>query len=309
MHKTSQVPERARVRILANPVSGLGRAEGLAEETARILQARGAQAEVFFTRQFGDAQREALRSVEEWDVVVAVGGDGTVNEVANGITGTGMPLGLVPTGTANLLAKEFGITPVPERVAETILAGRTLDLDAGRWRDRLFLGVLGVGFDAAVASAYAGRRRGTGSYRAYVTPLLHALARAPFPTLRITTEDGSTFFSRGWVLVTNTRSYGGPFEFCHDADPGDGALDAVLIRRGGASGILRYMALSVLRRFPQAADTRRLRGRCFTIQPEDGEVPLQLDGDVAGTCSVDEAARIEVVPAAVRLLVPAGGGR
>ncbi|MHC4779838.1 MAG: diacylglycerol/lipid kinase family protein, partial [Planctomycetota bacterium] len=285
--------------ILANPVSGFGRAVSLAKETGRVLEDRGAQVEILFTEKQGDGAVKAKGCSGRCEAVVGVGGDGTLNEVANGLRDSGTPLALLPTGTANVLAKEFGLSPAPEDVASTVLGGTTVDMDAGRWRDRLFLCVAGVGFDAAVAASYAGRRKGTGSYKNYVIPVLSTLARYDFPKVVVEPDTGPPLVSAGWALVTNTKSFGGPFWFCDHADPLDGELDAVVIGRGGMTGVSRYMMLAMLRRFSSARDTHSAKGRSFNVYPDSGELPVQLDGDLAGICSRKEPARFEVVPSAV----------
>lgn len=294
----------SRVHIIANPVSGFGRSRRLAEELSGLLAARGLRPVVDLTGRPGDALRSCRGYAREADVIVSVGGDGTLNEVANGLLGADIPVAVLPMGTANVLAKEFGIRRDVRRIADDIACGRTTRIDAGLCGKRLFLCVAGVGFDAAVARAYAGARRGTGRYVDYAIPMLQALADYRFPELDVSAESGAGLEGATWTLVTNTRSFGGPLWFCDRADPADGRLDLLAIRRRGFVNVARYMALALLHRFCDAPDVTHRSGKRFEVRPRRGDVPFQVDGDFAGFCTPDDPAVFEVVPQAFRLILP-----
>jgi YegS/Rv2252/BmrU family lipid kinase len=296
--------DRLSIRIIANPISGNGRGAEIAKALEKHLLDGGGDPSLFFTESAGDARREAQRSADAAAVVVSVGGDGTVNEVANGLLGSATRLALYPTGTANVLAKEFGIRGDLAGVAQSVFSGKTVPLDVGRFQDRVFLCMAGVGFDAAVASRYAERRKGTGSFANYAIPLFQVFGRFRAPALEIEVDGKRLRHGAAWALVTNTRSYGGPLGFCESADPTDGILDLTLIRHGGRSRILRYLLLSLMRRFDDPPDTLHVTGRRFTVRPRHGPVGVQLDGDFAGHVLPDRPGEFEVVPAGIHLTIP-----
>jgi len=292
------------VLIIANPVSGFGRAARLAESLRAELESRGTPASLFLTSGPGDGLKEARRAGASHDVVACIGGDGTVNEIANGLLSSPASPAILPTGTANIVAKEFGLRPDVAHVARTIVEGRTVSLDAGTFRDRIFLCVAGVGFDASVARRYASQRLGTGSYAKYLRPFFEVFLSYRPPELELIVDGKRLKKRAAWVLVSNLPSYGGPLRFCGSADPSDGLLDAASLRRCKPAHIPRYFLFSLLHRFEDLPDTTGLKGREFTIRPKRGSVPVQLDGDFVGECGPEDPAVIRVLPEAVRLRVP-----
>jgi diacylglycerol kinase (ATP) len=294
------------IRLIVNPTSGRGKAAILAEDVLRSLERRGAAARVFPTRARGDAEAEARRFSREAaaGAVICIGGDGTVNEVANGLRGSEIPFAVLPMGTANMLAGEFGIRPDPKAAAEAVLAGSRVRLDAGRWGGRIFLCVAGVGFDAEVARRYAAVRRWTGGYPGYVLPILGTLAEYVRPRFAVEVDGRPVGRECAWVLASNTRRYGGPLRFAPDASPVDGLLDLAATTRGGVFPEVRYLLLAATGAFRGAPGTIHGRGLRIAVRPLAGRAPVQLDGDFAGTCEPDAPAVFEIVPGAVTLLVP-----
>lgn len=303
---SDRTPRPLRVRIVANPISGFGAGDPRAHETARLLARQGCDAAVYVTKARGDAEAFARAEGPDLDVLVCTGGDGTVNEMVNGIHGHATPLALLPTGTANVLAKEFGLTADPARVASAVLGGRAVALDALRCRGRLLMAVGGVGFDAAVARGYGRARRGRGSFSAYAAPLLDQFLHFPFPRLEVDVDGRRIEGPVRWALVSNTRAYGGPLVFCPAADPADGIADLAIIRRARKLDLLRFALFALLRLFHRAPHAEQLRGTRFSIRPLDGDTPLQLDGDAFGSCGPDDPAVFELVPRAFTLLLPPG---
>jgi diacylglycerol kinase family enzyme len=293
-----------RIAVIVNPASGAGRAEAFAEEARRFLEGRGARASVFRTAARGDAEAEARRVSGEAAAVLCIGGDGTVGEAANGLIGSDTPLAVLPTGTANMLAGEFGIPRDPRKAAETALDGARAVLDAGRWNSRVFLCLAGVGFDAEVARRYASSRRSLGGYPGYVVPFFGALAEFSDPELEVEVDGRRLLRTCAWALASNIKRYGGPLRFTGAADPGDGLLEFAGTTRRGLFANVRYFAESALRRFEGAPGTVSARGARISVRPRSGRAPVQLDGDFAGTCGPGDPAVFEVLPRAFTLLVP-----
>jgi YegS/Rv2252/BmrU family lipid kinase len=288
--------------LIHNPAAGRGR--GRLQTTLARLRSLGSVPEVWATARRGEAEALAQAAVERgYDLVVAAGGDGTVNEVVNGLIGSGLPLALLPLGTANVLATEIGLDLAPDALAETILHGMPVDVCLGRIRgadgaERLFTTVAGAGADAhAVASVdLVGKRLlGTGAYYA---EMVRQLLVFPFPNYRITV-DGTTYDAAS-VVVANGRYYAGQYVLAPDADLTEPSFQVCLFERGGRLAALRYVMALQLDRLVEEPDYRIVTGCEVRIEGPKGD-PVQADGDIVAGLPVD----IEILPGALRLSMPA----
>jgi diacylglycerol kinase family enzyme len=244
------------------------------------------------------AQNGTLRAV------VAAGGDGTAALVVNH-TPPGVPLALLPLGTENLLAKHLRITAVPEQVCEIIQQGACVQFDAGQANDRVFLLMVGVGFDGDVVRRLHARRTGHIRHLSYTKPILASIRSYSYPELRVYCHDsdqqepGEPRVRARWVHVFNLPQYGGGIRLAPWADGRDGRLDVCTFRRGSLWHGLRYLAGVLLGRHRTWRDCETFATtwlRCESDEP----VPYQVDGDPAGELPVD----IRVLPQRLTILVP-----
>ena len=291
-----------RILLIHNPAAGRGR-DRLQTTLAR-LRGLGSVPEVWATARRGEAEALARAAVERgYDLVVVAGGDGTVNEVVNGLIGSGLPLALLPLGTANVLATEIGLGMAPDALAETILHGTPVDVCLGRIRgasgaERLFTTMAGAGADAhAVASVdLVGKKLlGTGAYYA---EMARQLLVFPFPNYRITV-DGATYDAAS-VVVSNGRYYAGQYVLAPKASLAEPSFQVCLFERGGRLAALRYVMAMQMDRLAEEPDYRIVTGRKVRVEGPEGD-PVQADGDIVAALPVD----IEIVPGALRLLMPA----
>jgi YegS/Rv2252/BmrU family lipid kinase len=236
------------------------------------------------------------------EVVFACGGDGTVNEVVNGIAGSRTALAVFPTGTANVWAKELGLPKRIEDALRLLQVGEARVVDLGRAGDRFFLLMAGIGFDASIVrstSPAIKRRLGAASF--VLTGVRRAFShRAADVTLTMDGEDlsGSLY----WLLASNTRSYGGLVNIAHRAVADDGALDVSLLRKGGPHRLVWLLPAVLLKRLEGRANVVIDRARALEIKTAG--LPVQVDGEYIGETPM----RFEVAPGALRALVPRGGG-
>lgn len=298
---------RDRIKIISNPISGTGRAARLAREIVDRLSRDGCTAELIETRSPGDAQRLA-GDVDGFAAVAGLGGDGTINEVLNGLPeDAAPPLAMIPCGTANVLAKELGLPRRAEAVVELLRRGgeRRLDMGVDRESGRKFLLFLSAGFDAHVVHAFHAARTGPTSMWHYAAWGLRCLFRFRFP--RMTVELDGTVLTRdaSWVQVSNVASYGGPLVFTPRARPDDGRFEVMVLDGGRKRDIVWMFAravaawlLGVDPRFRGLTFRQGLRVRLTATEGRD--IPVQIDGDPGGHLPVD----VEVRPAAIRLLAP-----
>ena len=287
--------------IVFNPTAGSRRQRRL-DRALAALRGRGLRPEVALTARPGHAEeiaREAARAGA--GTVVAAGGDGTIAEVASGLAGSEAVLGILPLGTANVLAWELGIPLPPEGAAAVLAEGRIAALRPGiarfgDGRTRLFLQMLGAGFDAEVVARLdlgLKRRIGRG---AYVWQTARELSRYAFPP--VTVRIGGEAVTAAGVVVTKGRFYAGRYMLAPGALPGEAGFHVVTFRRPGALATALYGAALPLDLLPRLPGVEARRAAAVRI--EGGSVPAQTDGDPAGTLPVE----IDDAPAPLRILLP-----
>lgn len=227
-----------RVLIVYNPTSGWRRISRLDVVVKRLRQL-GCVVEVRPTTGPSDATRIARDGVAQgFDVIAAAGGDGTINEVANALPPDGPPLGVIPLGTANILAWEIGLGRRTERVARTIAEGISRPIVVGRIGERKFLLMVGIGFDGAVVAGLSPTLKRCLGKGAYVLAGLIQMARYPWPTLAVRV-DGITH-SCTMAIVAKAHYYAGKFVLAADAGPEEPLFRVCLFRGGGIWNLLRY---------------------------------------------------------------------
>ena len=272
-----------RVLILANPIAGGGRSKRLAPQLADALRARGVDAEVYFTQRAGDAGVRARATANEgFDALIAVGGDGTLNEVLNGMPDPSVPLGVLPVGTANVLACELRIPKSPDRLAELIAKKRTREHPIGVANGRRFLLFCGAGIDGAIVEEVARTRTGTLGKWKWLPSIFRIVVRWPLPRLRATFSDGSSLDNLSTVLVTRVRSYGGVAKLPKGIDARSPQL-FVLCFSARSRFVWAWLGLRAA--LGLLSPCRWLAMRAVSEVRIDGMAPMQIDGDFAGSGS------------------------
>ena len=293
--------------IVFNPAAGGRRRRRL----ARALEALGLQGlrpDVAETARPGHATELARDAAGRGvPMVVAAGGDGTIAEVASGLAGSAALLGILPFGTANVLAWELGLPPRPENAARVLMAGRAAVLRPGAARfgdgsSRLFVQMVGAGFDAAVvANLDLALKRRVGK-AAYVAQAARELVRYPFPRFSASL-DGAAPEAVVSAIVTKGRLYAGRHLLAPGAAPGEPGFQVALFRGGGPARAALYgtaLPLDLLPRLPGVELRRAARVR---LDAPAGLVPVQADGDPAGLLPVE----VEDAPGPLRVMLPADG--
>lgn len=239
------------------------------------------QAVVRMTRSAGDARALAERGVRQgFRTIVAAGGDGTVNEVLNGIGESDVTLGLLPVGTMNVFALELGIAGNDLRKAWAVIEkGATREIDFPMANDGYFVQLAGVGLDAEVV------RQTTPDFKkalgpvSYVISLAQVAARVP-PKIVVTDAEGRRRTGT-FVLVGNGRYYGGSLVLFRDAKLDDGLLDVVIFKNQSHWDLLRYVQAILFGNHSSLPDVEYFQTPQVHVSA-DGEVPVELDGELAG---------------------------
>lgn len=286
-----------RLLIIRNPTAGQRRARHY-KRALRLLEEAGCALTVAETAVRGDAVRIARDADEAaFDVVVAAGGDGTINEVVNGLAGRALPLGVIPLGTANVLAHEIGVGSDIGRAVETILSGRRQPVAAANAGGRYCCLMVSAGYDArAITRVRLALKRLTGAGAYYLAGLEELLIG---PGRMIAAEIDGKPYEAASVIVMNGRLYGGQFTCAPDADMREPLLYAVLPTRTGRWNVMRYGLALVANRLHRLGDVRIVPATSVRILAPAGE-PCQSDGDLIGEAPLD----ITVEANAVEILFP-----
>jgi diacylglycerol kinase (ATP) len=287
------------VVIVFNPVAGRRRAS-LLWRVLDVLVANGVRLDLAETHRAGHAEalaREAVSAGEK--MVVAAGGDGTIAEVANGLVGSPAQLGIIPLGTANVLAHELALPFAPQAVAAALAFGRTRLLWPGVAQapdfKRLFVQMLGVGFDAYVVHTLPTQLKRLFGRGAYVLQSTQAMFRYNYAPVRVRLDGVET--SAASVIVSKGVLYGGKYRLAPDAEPAEPGFSVVLFDRSGPAATLLYGAALPINLLGQAPGVRHVRAQQIEFIGNI-RLPAQSDGDPVGCVPLsitDAAAPIHVV--------------
>lgn len=292
--------------LVYNPAAGAWNAAQRMSAVAARAAAAGVVLEQRPTAAPGDATRIVVAALPSApDLIVAAGGDGTIAEAAAALIGSEVPLAILPYGTANVLAREFGAGADPRRAERVLTSRRTRALTAWRTDRRPCFMWVGVGFDARmIKSAHSLLKRTLGRFGIAWSGLTE-FARYDFPALVVEgTDERGTAFSREatYAVAANIQRYGGEMPIAPLADPSDDVLDLVLFTGNTRAALARFLydigTGAMTRGTP--ANVARVRARSATIRTA-GAAPeaVLIDGDLAGVTP------ITIGPAAgqVRILV------
>ncbi|HEY4036048.1 MAG TPA: diacylglycerol kinase family protein [Ktedonobacteraceae bacterium] len=291
--------------LIANPTSGsyVQNANHIAD-CVSYLRNHGWQAELRLTQQTGDARKFAREAVEQHvDVVVAVGGDGTINEVIQELAGSETALGVLPCGTVNVWAREVGI-PLDNAGARDILVnGQIRRIDLGQINDRYFLLMLGIGFDGEVTHEVEKKpikRLGVLGY--WVIGTWMGIGYRPF---RVLLELAGRVIKLNalQIIIGNTQLYGGALKYTWLAKCDDGQLDICVVRKQNVVGRFALLLDFLLHREQRRQWVRYETGsvvKIYTKRP----VAIQLDGDPFGHTTRDAPTIVTVVPGTLKVVVP-----
>lgn len=291
---------RRSIHIVLNPVAGARRA-GLLHAVVERLRRAGAEVVVEETSGPGDATLMAQRAVmrAKADVVVAAGGDGTVNEVACGLLGHSIPLGVIPLGTANVLALELGLRPHADDIADMLLCGPAHLIGTGLVGGRVFLLMAGVGFDGVVVHRINPRLKRLWGKGAFVWAGVREWARGPGRDIRLIADGCEK--RAAWAVAMNGRYFAGPHVLARGGDISRPGIALFLFHGMSRLAFLRYLIALALERVERLADVEVLAVRHVRIVSPEG-LEVEVDGDARGVLPqvIEQGSQI------LRLVMPTG---
>lgn len=219
---------KSRIFLIINAHAGYKQGNRIAENAMSFLRKNGYEVDFSFTRKPGHATELAsLASDDGYDLVVAVGGDGTVNEVARGLMGTTTPMGIIPVGSGNGLARDLGISTNLHKCCQTLMTGSNILLDICRVNDHYFFSTGGIGFNARIAEEMA-RATSRGFLKYVQLVIRESLFYKPFH-IRLTIDGETVEKSVFMVTFANSSQFGNNVFIAPSASMTDGLIDVVMI--------------------------------------------------------------------------------
>lgn len=291
-----------KVAVILNPTAGQGRPGAALEHIESVLCSHGMECDILLTEAVGDGETLAKNAAKrDYKMIIAAGGDGTVNEVVNGLVGTDATLGILPVGSVNVLARELGIPLNIKGAVNTLVDGTVKDMDLGCANGRYFTIMAGFGFDAEIVAATLKPVKEIIGTSAYVLKFFEKLATYQATNVVLDMPDETYSTQAFMIIVANVATYSYALKIAPGALPNDGMLDICVFERPITDkiGFIHQVADVFMNRHLFHDEVKLFRTRRVSIK-SDPEVMVQLDGDYFSSTPVEVVA----VPKALRLVVP-----
>jgi len=297
-------PEDGYIAYIVNPKSGASSSKLNGRLFQQYLIERGFDVRTHLTTSLEHACELATDVSIAYDsaLIVAVGGDGTVREVAHGLEGSDKPLLIVPHGTENLLASELGFDEKVKTLINTFEAEYIRPLDLGNANGKCFTSIAGFGFDGAVVKRVHEQRVGNINYFDYFWPIWRTFWEYKFNPMRVEVDGEEIFDGRGLVFVGNISRYAVGLKILHDADYGDGLLDVCIYKCGSQLHLAKHSLMTLFKRHTKSSDVIYRQGKDIRISSETPGIATEMDGDPGPPLP----AQIKVIHHAVNVMVPEG---
>lgn len=297
-------PDDGYIAYIVNPKSGASSSKLTGRQFEKYLLKKGFDVRVSLTASLENACELATDAAVDYDcaMVVVVGGDGTVREVAHGLEGSDKPLLIVPCGTENLLANELGFDEKLKTILRTFEAGYIRPLDLGNANGKCFTSIAGFGFDGQIVKRVSEQRKGHIDYFDYFWPIWRTFWNYKFDTMKVEVDGEKIFDGRGLVFVGNISRYAVGLQILHYADFSDGLLDVCVYKCASHAHLVKHSVMTALKQHADKADVIYRQGKNITVSSELTAIETEIDGDPGPALPV----HIEVIPQAVNCLVPEG---
>ncbi|RFZ82950.1 diacylglycerol kinase family lipid kinase [Mucilaginibacter terrenus] len=289
---------KRKALFIINPVSGGKKKDGVPELINKYINQQLFEFNTIFSTGVKHARDVAREEAANYDMIVAVGGDGTVNEVASGIAGTDTILGVVPYGSGNGLSRFLGIPMNAEGALQVLNNGHTINIDAGKMNGKWFFNMAGMGFDAHISQVFAhgSEKRG---FLSYFKSSLQEISTYQSQVYKLNI-DGVPYVREAFMLsLANSSQYGNNAHVSPTASVQDGLLDVCIIK---PFPLYRFPEMG-LRMFTKTADRSKfveiIKGKRISItRSKPG--PIHLDGEPR---DAGEELTVDIVPGALKVMV------
>jgi diacylglycerol kinase (ATP) len=288
---------KKKALFIINPISGGKRKDDVPGQIRKYLDKALFEPTILFTTGVAHAREVATDAVGKYDVVVAVGGDGTVNETASGLVGSNVTLGIIPCGSGNGLARFLGIPMNIEESIQTLNKLQVEVIDSAEANGRPFFNIAGLGFDAHIGQVFAGgKKRGFFSYaKSSLAEIINYRSHTYYLNI-----DGVSYTRKAFILsIANSSQYGNNAHISPKASVQDGSLDVCIVK---PFPLYRFPEM-VLRMFTRTADSSSfveiIMGQHITVK-RDTAGPMHLDGEPT---KMEAKVDVTVKPATLNVIV------
>lgn len=288
---------KRKALFIINPISGGKKKDGVPDLITQHLDTNKFSPVIVFSDGVSHARQIAKEAIGTFDLIVAVGGDGTVNEVASGTVGTDAILGIVPFGSGNGLSRFLGIPMDTIKAIELLNTGRTETIDSGRLNGKRFFNMAGMGFDAHISEVFShGKKRG---FISYIKSTFQEISNYK-PETYVIDIDGKEYRREAFMLsFANSSQYGNDAHVSPNASVQDGLLDVCIIK---PFPIWRLPELGIRMMMKTADKTpyvEIIRGKQISVK-RDKPGPVHFDGEPRIMGADNE---IEILPASLKVIV------
>lgn len=288
------------ILFVVNPVAGKGKSKDMAETIKKICRDNNIEYEMVFTSKPKDATEIARNAAKNGiERIIAVGGDGTVNEVLNGIVGTSCALGIVPSGSGNDFIRTINQSKDMEKIIIDNCRGNIRAIDVGKCNGRYFVNIAGGGFDALVVEETERVKKYFSGSMAYLVAVLTAFLKFKSVKVKIRVDDIEMEGDMLLTAVANGRYYGGGMLPAPKADIYDGLFDVYFIRNVSKAKFLRLAPGFMKGTLEGVEEVCYLRGKKVEIEA-NCEFFVNIDGEVISRQKIN----FEIIPLGINIIVP-----
>ena len=288
-----------KILIIGNPVSGKGTSKKKINKLADVLNKQKHEVSVYLTKFAGDGKNYISEIAHDFERLVIVGGDGTVNEIINGIPDNfSIPIMLFPTGNANLLGRDLQLPKSINSIVEILIKGNMVQADYGLLNESKFLMLAGAGFDAVVTEEVKKIRKTTISNLSYIFPIFRAIHSFSNNELSVTI-DGKNVGKSPTVIVSNVRNYAGLFKLAYKAGITTGKLDVIMLPKISLFALIKYAVVIKLSKVTNLKGVKYIQGSDIKINSSI-PIPVELDGDFKDRFS---EVNIRIIPKSLPLII------
>jgi len=290
--------QKKRCLFIINPISGLGRQKEVPELIDKYLDHDRFSYELIVTDYAGHAYDLASRQFEDFDVMVAVGGDGTINEVASGLINKPTALGVIPLGSGNGFARHLEISTQINRAIEQFNHSQEINIDTGLLNHKPFFNVSGVGFDGQISKTFAEQEtRGYITYARCVMEQLQNYEPKRFSGVLNGRELEGEYFL---IAFANTTQYGNNAIIAPQADTYDGLLDIVMIKPFPSIHIPVFTVMALFRNLHQSPYVETFKTESIILHNPEA-APIHIDGEFL---SHDPKIEVKINASSLKVLAP-----
>ncbi|MDB4924335.1 diacylglycerol kinase family protein [Mucilaginibacter sp.] len=285
---------KRKTLFIINPISGGKKKDGVPQLIGKYLDV---EATIVFTNRVSHASEVAASAINNYDLIVAVGGDGTVNEVASALVGSNAVLGIIPCGSGNGLARFLGIPMDMQQAIEHLNTGRIATIDSAQANGKPFFNMAGMGFDAHISEVFAhGKKRG---FITYIKSSLQEILKYRPQTYHLEIDGIKHSYKAFMLSFANSSQYGNNAHISPQASVQDGLIDVCIIK---PFPLYRFPELGI-RMFTKTTSGSKfveiIKGRHIIIK-RDTPGPMHLDGEPEMTGNEVE---INVLPGSLKVIV------